>query len=107
MHLDFTCNGKKIEVDADPGMHALDLIRDVLGLTGTKEGCGRGECGTCTILVDGKPVNSCLLYAAKLDGRDVVTIEGLSEDRHSLHPIQDAFLDEGLSSVDTAPLEWL
>jgi len=78
MLLEFELNGKRTRIEAEPTLRALDLLRDVLGLTGTKEGCGRGECGACTILVDGKPVNSCLLYAAKLQGRRVTTIEGLT-----------------------------
>ena len=116
MLLEFELNGKRTRIEAEPTLHALDLLRDVLGLTGTKEGCGRGECGACTILVDGKPVNSCLLYAAKLQGRRVTTIEGLTAedgtgggaadgtedgaeeaagDRPELHPLQEAFLREG------------
>ena len=117
MTLEFSCNGTKVRADAEPGMRALDLIRDVLGLTGTKEGCGRGECGACTILVDGAPVNSCLFYAAKLDGKQVLTIEGMTTGAAlaaddgvkaespqgegtgsaatGLHPLQEAFLDEG------------
>jgi carbon-monoxide dehydrogenase small subunit len=94
MELEFTINAKEVQVDVDPDMRALDLIRDVLGLTGTKEGCGRGECGACTILVDGVPVSSCLMYAPKLNGKTVLTIEGLGEGE-DLHPIQKAFLDEG------------
>ena len=95
MLIDFECNGKAIQVEAPATMRALDLIRDLLGLTGTKEGCGRGECGACTIILDGLPVNSCLLYAARLQGRVVETIEGLQAADGSLHPIQEAFLEEG------------
>ena len=111
MLLEFELNGKQTRVEAEPTLRALDLLRDLLGLTGTKEGCGRGECGACTILLDGKPVNSCLLYAAKLQGRRVLTIEGVSgADRSAagevtesageevsppLHPLQEAFLAEG------------
>jgi len=106
MLLEFELNGKQTRIEAEPTLRALDLLRDVLGLTGTKEGCGRGECGACTILVDGKPVNSCLLYAAKLQGRRVTTIEGLRApdtasdggspgDCPDLHPLQEAFLCEG------------
>jgi aerobic carbon-monoxide dehydrogenase small subunit len=110
MLLEFELNGKQTRVEAEPTLRALDLLRNVLGLTGTKEGCGRGECGACTILLDGKPVNSCLLYAAKLQGRRVTTIEGLTAedgtedgaedgstpaDSPNLHPLQEAFLCEG------------
>ena len=97
MLLEFELNGKQTRIEAEPTLRALDLIRDVLGLTGTKEGCGRGECGACTILVDGQPVNSCLLYAAKLQGRSVTTIEGLTTEDGSkeLHPLQQTFVSEG------------
>ena len=95
MLIEFTCNGKTVEVDVPPETRALDVLRNQLGLTGTKEGCGRGECGACTILLDGKPVNSCLLLAGKLAGRDVTTIEGLSTKEGSPGPIQEAFLDKG------------
>ena len=94
MLLEFTCNGRPVRLEAEGSMRALDLIRDLLGLTGTKEGCGRGECGACTILVDGEPVNACLLYAAKLQGRAVLTVEGLAQG-DGLHPLQEAFLEEG------------
>jgi len=95
MLIEFNCNGKEISIEALPGARSLDLIRDQLGLTGTKEGCGRGECGACTILLDGSPVNSCLLPAAKLQGREVETIEGVSNGAGGLHPIQESFLDAG------------
>jgi len=75
-----TVNGVSAEVEA-PGMRRLlDVLREDLGLTGTKEGCGEGECGACTILVDGASVNACLMFAADCDGRDVTTIEGLAAD---------------------------
>ena len=73
-----------------PGITALQLIRDFLELKGTKEGCGIGECGACTVVVDGKAVNACLMFGAQLDGREVLTIEGLNQSE-DLHPIQDAF----------------
>lgn len=95
MIIEFTCNGEMKRVDVPADMRAIDLIRDVLGLTGTKEGCGRGECGACTILLDGKPVPSCLLYAPKLNGRKVQTIEGITEKHGKLSPIQEAFIEEG------------
>lgn len=72
----------------------LEFLREDLGLTGTKEGCGKGECGACTVLLDGKPVNSCLVLAYQADGREVLTIEGLERDGR-LHPIQEAFVTEG------------
>ncbi|MEW5815049.1 MAG: (2Fe-2S)-binding protein [Spirochaetota bacterium] len=95
MIIEFTLNAEFVRVDVPGSMRVIDLIRDVLGLKGTKEGCGRGECGACTILLDGNPVNACLLYAAKLNGRDVLTIEGLKGENGKLHPIQEAFLEEG------------
>jgi len=69
-------------------------LRDDLGLTGTKEGCGKGECGACTVLIDGKPVNSCLMFAYQANGSKVTTIEGL-EENGELHPLQEAFVEEG------------
>jgi aerobic carbon-monoxide dehydrogenase small subunit len=73
----FTLNGVKQSALVRAGMSALELLRDVIGLTGTKYGCGEGECGACTILADGKSVNSCLLFALDCDGRELTTIEGL------------------------------
>lgn len=95
MKISFTCNGKPKTVDVSPEMRALDVLRDELGLTGVKEGCGKGECGACTVLVDGRPVPSCLMFAPKLDGTEVLTIEGLEGPDGQLHPLQDAFLEEG------------
>jgi carbon-monoxide dehydrogenase small subunit len=92
MDLHFTLNGKKVGLEISPGISALELIRDQLGLKGTKEGCGIGECGACAIEVDGKAVNACLMFAAQLDGRNVLTVEGL-ETPSGLHPIQEAFRD--------------
>lgn len=91
----FRCNGEDVEVLAPPEARLLDVLREELGLTGTKEGCGRGECGACTILLDGKPVNSCLLLVGKVADREIMTIEGLAREDGSLHPIQEAFLDTG------------
>ena len=91
-HLCFTLNGAETSLDIDPGMSALELIRDTLDLKGTKEGCGIGECGACTVVVDGKAVNACLMFAAQLEGRDVLTVEGLSKD-DALHPIQQSFIE--------------
>ena len=87
-----TINGEEKSLEIDPGITALELIRDTLELKGTKEGCGIGECGACTIVVDGQAVNACLMFAAQLDGRDVLTVEGLSTN-DALHPIQQSFID--------------
>ncbi|MGB9441768.1 MAG: (2Fe-2S)-binding protein [Desulfobacterales bacterium] len=90
--LRFTLNGEEKSLDIEPGISALELIRNTLDLKGTKEGCGIGECGACTIMVDGKAVNACLIFAAQLDGRSVLTVEGLSRG-DALHPIQQSFID--------------
>ncbi len=89
-HLRFTLNGQEHSLDIEPGISALKLIREILDLKGTKEGCGIGECGACTVVVDGKAVNACLMFAAQLDGRHVLTVEGLSSG-NTLHPIQQSF----------------
>jgi aerobic-type carbon monoxide dehydrogenase small subunit (CoxS/CutS family) len=90
----FHLNGEQISVEVSPCDSALTVLRDQLGLKGTKEGCGIGECGACTILVDGKPVDSCLMFAPQLDGREVQTVEGLSAGEDP-HPLQEAFLSRG------------
>jgi carbon-monoxide dehydrogenase small subunit len=87
----FTLNGRKRQVQAPPMKRLLDVLREECGLTGTKEGCGEGECGACTVLVDGMPVNSCLIPFAQVRGSVVTTIEGLE----GRHPLQDAFITEG------------
>ena len=92
-HLHFTLNGDEKSLHIEPGISVLDLIRDVLDLKGTKEGCGIGECGACTIVVDGRAVNACLMFAAQLDARNVLTVEGLSGEAE-LHPIQQSFVDK-------------
>jgi carbon-monoxide dehydrogenase small subunit len=91
VRLDLTVNGVRREVDAHPMARLLDVLRDGLRLTGTKEGCGEGECGACTVLLDGRLVNSCLIPALQAQGGEVVTVEGLA-DGGELSPIQDAFL---------------
>jgi len=90
----FTLNGKHVEIEVKPWDTALEVLREQLGLKGTKEGCGIGECGACTILVDGLAVDSCLMPAPKLDGRKVETVEGLRQGE-ALHPLQEAFLSKG------------
>jgi len=94
MHIRFILNGRQVEPDIPPQMLLLDLLRDYFNLTGVKEGCGQGECGACTVIVDGQAVNSCLVLAAQIDGKEVITIEGLSQDG-KLDPLQEAFVEEG------------
>jgi carbon-monoxide dehydrogenase small subunit len=89
-----TVNGEELEVAARPNQTLADLLRYELGLTGTKKGCEVGDCGSCTVLLDGKPVNSCLVLAVQANGRVVLTIEGLETDA-GLHPLQQAFVDQG------------
>ncbi len=94
MRISFYLNGKETGVDVPPERKFVDVLREDLGLTGTKECCGAGECGACTILVDGEARLSCLMAAAQLQGRRVTTIEGLAPDG-SLHPVQEAFIEYG------------
>jgi carbon-monoxide dehydrogenase small subunit len=94
MRLRLTVNGQARELEVAPDRRVLDLLREDLGLTGVKEGCGAGECGACTILVDGEARLGCLLLAAQLAGREVTTIEGLAPPGR-LHPVQQAFIDGG------------
>jgi len=90
----FTVNGRAVEVAARPMERLLDVLRGELGLTGTKEGCGEGECGACSVLVDGELVNSCLVPVLQVAGAEVVTIEGV-EKGGALHPLQEAFVTSG------------
>ena len=87
-------NGKIKILEVPNHRLLLDLLRDEIGLTGTKEGCGTGDCGACTVFLNGKPVNSCLILSGELDGADIVTIEGLKIGPE-LHPIQKAFIQDG------------
>lgn len=89
--LRMTVNERAISVQIYPNARLLDVLRDDLGLTGTKEGCGIGECGACTVIVDGKTVNSCLTLASQMEGHSITTIEGLAQGEE-LHPLQQAFL---------------
>ncbi len=95
IELSFKLNGKTVEVVVGPGTLLVDLLREDFGLTGTKVGCREGECGACTVLVDGEAYNSCLMPALKVQGREVTTIEGLQKADGSLDPIQEAFMDTG------------
>ena len=92
--IQITLNGKKTSVEVQAHRLLLDLLRDEIGLTGTKEGCGTGDCGACTVLLNGKPVNSCLILSGELDGAEIVTIEGLKIGPE-LHPVQKAFIQDG------------
>jgi xanthine dehydrogenase YagT iron-sulfur-binding subunit len=91
--ISLTVNGERRNVELDdPRVTLLDLLRERLDLTGTKKGCDRGQCGACTVLVNGRRLNSCLALALSLDGAEVLTIEGVARDKQ-LHPVQSAFLD--------------
>ncbi|TCO75257.1 (2Fe-2S)-binding protein [Marinisporobacter balticus] len=92
--INFTINNKGYTVDVDEALRLVDLLRDKFQLTGTKEGCAEGECGACTVIMDGRTVQSCLVMAFQADGSNITTIEGL-EREDGLHPIQRAFLDAG------------
>jgi aerobic-type carbon monoxide dehydrogenase small subunit (CoxS/CutS family) len=91
----FKLNGESVEVEVEPWWSLLKVIREEFDLTGAKEGCGYGECGACTVLLDGLPVNSCLVLAPQVQGRDILTIEGLSQRGGDLHPLQKAFMEKG------------
>ena len=92
--IQLTVNGEAHEVLVKPNSTLLDVLRDQLDLTGTKKGCDSGDCGACTIIMDGKPINACLVLAMKAHGRDILTIEGLAEGG-KLHPTQEAFIEKG------------
>ena len=94
MKVELTINGEARTVDMPPMMRLLDALRGPLGLTGTKEGCGEGECGTCTVLLDGEPVNACLVAIGQCGGRAIVTVEGIGDEEH-LAPIQQCMSDHG------------
>ena len=108
-HLKLTVNGKSYEIDVPPWRTLLDVIREELQLTGTKEGCGLGDCGACTVIMDGRAVNACLVLAVEADGVDIMTVEGLAhafggagrgadqglDSGRKLHPLQQAFVEQG------------
>lgn len=93
MKISLTLNGKKVETDVPPNTLLIDLLREKFRVTSVKRGCEVGECGACTVLLDGEPVNSCLILAPKVDGREVITVEGLARPGE-LHPLQETFLEE-------------
>lgn len=92
--ISFVLNGEKLTTQVEPDMRLVDFLREDLGLTGTKIGCGEGDCGACTVVINGETANSCLVLAPQVDGKEVVTIEGLGDYEH-IHPLQQAFLEEG------------
>lgn len=94
MRIQCVVNGQSFDRDIDAGTRLLDFIRETLHLTGTKEGCGEGECGACTVLMNGKAVHSCIVLAMQADGATIITVEGLAEG-HALHPIQQAYVEVG------------
>jgi aerobic carbon-monoxide dehydrogenase small subunit len=92
--ISFIVNGKIVKVSVLPDKTLVDVLREDLNLTGTKAGCRGGECGACTVIMDGKPVNSCLVFAGQLEGKEIFTIESMSAGEKP-HPIQEAFIEEG------------
>ncbi len=94
MQISFTVNGAQRSVETFPMARLLDVLREQLHLTGTKEGCGEGECGACTVILDGQIVNSCLVPVAQVSGADIKTIEGVAQ-QDQLHAVQQAFIDHG------------
>jgi carbon-monoxide dehydrogenase small subunit len=95
MKIAFLLNGSQVSIEAPAKINLLSLLRDYLGLTGTKEGCGIGECGACSVLLDGRLVNSCLTMAPQADGRQVITIEGIRGPDGGPNDLQQAFIDYG------------
>ncbi len=93
VHLSLDINGRRHDLDVEPRVMLLDALREQLGLTGTKKGCDQGQCGACTVHVDGKRVLACLTLAAQVEGRSITTIEGLAAESGELHPVQTAFLE--------------
>ena len=93
--ISFVVNGMTVVAAVGPSDRLIDVLRTGIGLTGTKEGCGEGECGACTVLVDGRAVNSCLYPGLEVEGKEVVTIEGLQKEDHTLDPVQESFVALG------------
>jgi carbon-monoxide dehydrogenase small subunit len=93
--LTFTLNGEPVQLEIEPHLTLLQVLREELELPGTKEGCGMGECGACTVLLDGKTVNSCIFPALEAEGKSIITIEGVADAKRGLHPIQKAFVEHG------------
>lgn len=94
LKISLTVNEESVDLNVLPNQTLLEALRDILGYTGTKEGCGEGSCGACTVLMDGRPVRACLTLAAEADTRNITTVEGLARDREP-SPLQQAFIDQG------------
>ena len=94
MPIAFKLNGQEVEITVKPWQTLLDVLRDELHLTGTKEGCSNGNCGSCTVIFDGKVIDSCLAFGVEADGHEIMTVEGLAQEGR-IHPIQQAFIDYG------------
>lgn len=93
--IQLTVNGTVYDVEVEPRKTLLAVLREQLQLTGTKEGCSTGDCGACTVLVDGEPITSCLMLAVQADGREITTIEGIAEQDGTLHPVQEEMVQLG------------
>jgi carbon-monoxide dehydrogenase small subunit len=93
VHVQARVNGEETDFLCEPRQSLLEVLRDVLDLTGTKEGCNNGNCGACTVLLDGRPVDSCCVLAVEVDGKSITTIEGVANPDGTLHPLQQAFLE--------------
>ena len=93
--INLNINGDNYEIAVDPWRTLNEVLREEINLTGTKLGCGTGDCGACTVLVDGKSVNSCLTLAVEVNGKEITTIEGLAESEEKLDPIQESFIEKG------------
>jgi Aerobic-type carbon monoxide dehydrogenase, small subunit CoxS/CutS homologs len=91
----FTLNGEAVQAEIETTLTLLQLLREKMGFLGTKEGCGAGDCGACTVLLEGMTVNSCIFPAMEVEGKSVITIEGLIDGEGNLHPIQKAFIEHG------------
>ncbi len=91
-HISCTINGETVEFLCEPRHSLLEVLRDVLRLTGAKEGCNNGNCGACTVLMDGRPVDSCLVLGVEAEGSEIMTVEGIAQQGH-LHPVQQCFLE--------------
>jgi aerobic carbon-monoxide dehydrogenase small subunit len=93
--ISFMLNGEEVRVEVEPSWTLLYVLREILELTGTKEGCGYGECGACTVIIDGKAINSCIFPAMEAEGKNITTIEALASQDGSLSPLQNAFVEHG------------